>query len=256
VIVLLAPFALVAAACSGATSVQPGDERVDRAELLNPAEDGEEVLANLPEVNPPLGASDPRIVGSEDMTLDEFVQTIGSDLNAKWQGVFEEGGYVYSNAEFVLYDEPMPISGCQGVADPQMGPFYCGENMSIYYPLTWTDRSGQSPAEIGDFAVAVILAHEVGHHIQFLTGVLQDPRLYTIQTELQADCLAGIWGRSVYEEGSLERGDVEEAIQSLQNVADLPGMPPTDPRAHGNAEQRVEAFMTGYETGNGGRCQF
>jgi predicted metalloprotease len=84
---------------------------------------------------------------------------------------------------------------------------------------------------------------------------MQDPSLLTIQRELQADCLAGLWGRSVYEEGSLERGDVEEAIQSLQNVADLPGTPPTDPGAHGNEEQRIVAFMTGYESRDGSQCQ-
>lgn len=259
VAILLAVLGLFAAACEGTPDVGntgSGEEPVEREELANPADEGEDVLANLPEVNPPLGAGDPRIVGSEDMTIDEFVQTIGGDLNAKWQALFQESGYYYANADFVLFDEPMPIAGCEGVANPEWGPFYCSETQGVYYPPTWVDPSGQSPAEIGDFAVAMILAHEQGHHVQNLLGILQDPRFYTIQRELQADCLAGIWGRSVYEEGSLERGDVEEAVQSLQNVADLPGTPPTDPAAHGNEQQRVDAFMTGFESGDVGECTF
>jgi uncharacterized protein len=73
--------------------------------------------------------------------------------------------------------------------------------------------------------VAAVLVHETGHHVQNLIGTLQDPKLYTIQRELQADCMAGIWGRSVYEEGSLEPGDVDEALQVMADAADLPGTP-------------------------------
>ena len=259
VVILLAVLGLTAVACGGTANVgnmDSGEEQVDREDLANPAEEGEEVLASLPEVNPPLGAGDPRIVGSEDMTIEEFVQAIGGDLNAKWQALFQDSGYTYANADFVLFEEPVPIAGCEGVADPKMGPFYCSETQGVYYPPNWVDPQGQTPAQIGDFAVAMILAHEEGHHVQNLLGILQDPRLYTIQRELQADCLAGIWGRSVYEEGSLERGDVEEAVQSLQNVADLPGTPPTDPGAHGNEQQRVDAFLTGFESGDVGQCRF
>ena len=242
------------AACGG-TDIEQA-EGASREDLINPAEDGEEALASLPEVNTPLGAGDPRQVGSEDMTVEEFVKAIGGDLNANSQALFESGGYAYSNASFVLYDEPMPISGCGGVADPEMGPFYCSQNSTVYYPLSWTDPSGQTPAEIGDFAVAVILAHEVGHHVQNLTGAFADPNVFTIQLELQADCLAGLWGRSVYEEGLLEPGDVGEALQIAANAADLPGTPAEDPNAHGTEAQRTDAFFTGYESGDAAQCQF
>jgi predicted metalloprotease len=255
VALFLASLGLFAAAC-GSTTVSPMTGEVDREELVNPAEDGEEMLANLPETNPPLGAGDPKIVGSQDMTREEFAQVIGSDLNAKWQSLFEGGGYAYSNAGLYLYEAPIPITGCGGVADPEMGPAYCSDNQTIYYPLTWTDRSGRTPAQVGDFAVAVVLAHEVGHHVQNLSGTFQNPNFYTIQLELQADCLAGIWGRSVFEEGSLESDDVGEALELMTNAADLPGTPATDPGAHGTDAQRIDAFFTGYESGDAGQCQF
>ena len=254
-LILLMLLGLLAAACGG-TDIEQAEGGSNREDLVNPAEDGEEALANLPEVNPPLGAGDPRLVGSEDMTIEEFVEAVGGDLNAKWQALFESGGYAYSNASFVLYDEPMPISGCEGVADPEWGPFYCPENATVYYPLSWSDPSGRSPAEIGDFAVAVILAHEVGHHVQNVTGAFADPNVYNIQFELQADCFAGLWGRSVYEEGLLEAGDIGEALQIAANAADLPGTPAEDPSAHGTEAQRTDAFFTGYESGDAAQCQF
>ncbi len=256
VMILLASLELYAVACGGGASETPGVEEVDRKDLLNPAAQGEDVLANLSEVNPPLVASDPRIVGSQNMTPEEFVEYIGGDLNAMWQAVFEEVGYAYSNAGFVVYDQPISIAGCLGIADPKLGPFYCPENMTVYYPPSWRDRSGQTAAEVGDFAVATILAHEAGHHVQYLSGIGQDPSLYTIQRELQADCLAGVWARSVYEEGSLEPGDVKEALRVMANAADLPGTPPESLRAHGTEEQRADAFFTGYESGRGGECKF
>jgi predicted metalloprotease len=256
VMILLASLELYAVACGGGASETPGVEEVDRKDLLNPAAQGEDVLANLPEVNPPLVASDPRIVGSQNMTPEEFVQNIGGDLNAKWQALFEEAGYAYSNAGLVAYNHPIPIAGCRGIADPKLGPFYCPENMTVYYPLSWRGRGGQTAAEVGDFAVAVILAHEVGHHVQHLIGIGQDPSLYTIHRELQADCLAGVWARSIYEEGLLEPGDVKEAIRVLANAADLPGTPPKSLGAHGTEAQRADAFFTGYESGRGGQCNF
>jgi predicted metalloprotease len=255
-LILLMLLGLFAAACGGTDTEQANEGDVNREDLINPAEDGEEALTDLPEVNPPLGASDPRLVGSEDMTIAEFVEAIGGDLNAKWQALFESGGYSYSNASFVLYDEPMPIAGCEGVANPEMGPFYCSENSTVYYPLSWTDSSGRTPAEIGDFAVAVILAHEVGHHVQNLTGAFADPNAYNIELELQADCFAGLWGRSVYEEGLLEPGDVGEALHVAADASDLPGTPAEDPSAHGTESQRTDAFFVGYESGKVGQCQF
>jgi len=246
----------LATACGGTNTVQANQvEPVDRADLVNPAEYGEEALAKVPEINPPLEVGDPRIVGSQDMTRFEFVQVVVEDLNAMWQASFESGGLVYLPAPVILYDEPMAISGCGGVADPQIGPFYCPDNMTVYYPVSFTDRSGQRPGQIGDFALANVLAHEIGHHVQNQLGTL-DVGLFTIQEELQADCFAGVWGRSIYEQGSLEEGDLGEAVELIANVADLPGTPWDDPSAHGTESQRIDAFFTGYDTGRPRQCKF
>jgi predicted metalloprotease len=253
----LALATLAFVSCGGPISAPPA-EGVKGKVLVDPAKDGEAVLANLPEVDPPLGAGEPRMVGSQDMSIEEFVQTIGSELNGLWRSKFEGSRYAYTDAKFVvLRDKPIPIAGCTGFAAPDRRPFFCAKTSSVYYPLPWVSLRGQeTPSQVGDFAVAVILAHEEGHHVQALLGILGDPHLYTIQRELQADCLAGIWGRSAYQQGSLERGDVEEAIQVLQYMADLPGTPYTDPTAHGSERQRVDAFMLGFKSGDAGECQF
>jgi predicted metalloprotease len=127
--------------------------------------------------------------------------------------------------------------------------------MTVYYPLPWRERGGQTPAEIGDFAVATILAHEAGHHVQNLSGILGKTSTLNIQRELQADCLAGVWGHSVYREGLLQPGDVEEAIQAMDDAADLPGTPQNAPRAHGSPTQRTDSFFTGYRSGRASQCK-
>jgi predicted metalloprotease len=255
VVVVLVSLVLLATACGGGTSSTPPAQDANREDLQNPAEAGEKVLAKLPEVNPPLEGNNPRIVGSQNMTTQQFVQFIGANLNTKWQAVFKDAGYAYSKVKFVPYNKPIPAGGCLRIAAPKIGPFYCPQNMTVYYPLPWREHGGQTPAQIGDFAVATILAHESGHHVQNLMGILGNPKLYTIQRELQADCLAGVWGRSVYQEGLLEPGDVEEGIQAVDDAADLPGTPQKSSRAHGSAAQRTDSFFTGYKSGQADQCK-
>jgi uncharacterized protein len=255
VVVVLVSLALLATACGGGTSSTPAAEDGNTKDLQNPAEAGEKVLANLPEVNPPLEGNNPRIVGSQNMTTQQFVEFIGANLNAKWQAVFKDAGYAYSKAKFVPYSQPISAGGCLRIAAPKIGPFYCPQNMTVYYPLPWREHGGQTPAQIGDFAVATILAHETGHHVQNLMGILGNPKLYNIQRELQADCLAGVWGRSIYQEGLLEPGDVGEGIQAVDDAADLPGTPQKSSRAHGSAAQRTDSFFTGYKSGQADQCK-
>ena len=258
-VTLLVLLAVFTVAC-GRAEITADSSKVDRGDLVNPASEGEEeVLESMIEVNPPLGTSNNRLVGSDQMSTDEFVQAVGANVNALWQAVFEQSGFSYSNASLVLYDEPIPATGCDaaGVADPQMGPFYCPQNQTIYYPLSWQDpSSGETPAEIGDFAVAVIVAHEGGHHIQNLLDISSDPNALSIQLELQADCFAGIWSRSVFEQGVLEPGDIGEAVHVAANAADMPGTPPESAGAHGTEAQRTNAFFTGYESGDVNQCSF
>lgn len=256
-------LSLLAVACGQGISpegIGPDEDMgmVDREDLENPASVGaDEVYANLQTVNPPLTSSDSKLVGSEDMTYDEFVQAVGINVNAMWQALFENSGYAYSNADMLLYEQPVTTTGCLDVADPDMGPFYCPVNQVVHYPLTWTSpASGENPAETGDFAVAYIVAHEIGHHVENLLGEFENPETYSIQIELRADCFAGIWARSTYEQGLLEPGDLGEATQIAADAADLPGTDPTDPGAHGTERQRTDAFYTGYESGDPNECQY
>lgn len=106
--------------------------------------------------------------------------------------------------------------------------------------------------EYGDFAMATVAAHEVGHHVQQQLDIFGQ---YTsLQTELQADCFAGVWGYSVYYEGLVESGDIDEAMSISWEGGDLPEQPRGGPRAHGSSEERVEWFTTGYDNGDPGRC--
>jgi hypothetical protein len=107
---LLVSVSLLVAACGGVVATSSGEEANEKG-LVNPSVDGEDVLAELPGVNPPIGSGDPRIVGSRDITMKEFVQTVGGDLNEKWRATFEGGKYAYTDMKFVVYDKPMPISG-------------------------------------------------------------------------------------------------------------------------------------------------
>ncbi len=106
-------------------------------------------------------------------------------------------------------------------------------------------------AEYGDFAMAIVAAHEVGHHVQEELGILEG-QYPTRQTELQADCFAGMWGYSQYE--NVEPGDVGEAMDISWVSGDLPGTAQNDPNAHGKPEERVKWFRTGYDSGDAGQC--
>lgn len=117
--------------------------------------------------------------------------------------------------------------------------------------------NGTPIQDYGDFAVAVAAAHEVGHHVQQQLGVLDakmNGEILSIQTELQADCFAGVWGFSTYYEGLIESGDLDEAVSVLDNIGDVPEQPRGGPEAHGSPEERTEAFLLGYDSGDPAQC--
>jgi predicted metalloprotease len=192
------------------------------------------------------------------MTHAEFVQYVVNDASAKWQGTLANAGIPYSPTGAVTDDEPID-TGC-GTADSSTGPFYCPPDETIYWPTdTVIPRSGKPLAEYGDFAVAVAAAHEVGHHVQNELGILEAEAAgqldtLSLQTELQADCFAGVWGYSAYYEGLVESGDMDEAMSLIPDLGDLPEQPRGEPYAHGSPEERVEAFLTGYDYGDPVRC--
>lgn len=231
------------------------DPTTEATTAVAPAGEDQDVLEELPEVTTaPANAQPPVLAGPEGKPLEPFLYEVGTDLDRKWARSFAVAGSGYISPNLTVFGEPtIRIDGCGGIAELSRGPFYCPESYTIYFPANWVEPdTGRVLEEYGDFAVALVMAHEFSHHVQNLLGILQST--YSIQYELQADCLAGTWATTIYYEGRLEEGDVEEAINLLANIGDLPGTPRTDPQAHGTYQERIDWFWHGYQTGDPHQC--
>jgi predicted metalloprotease len=163
-----------------------------------------------------------------------------ADAQTFWANYFNGVlGRPYYPARLVMFSTPI-VTPC-GPASP--GPFYCGLDATVYLHEGFMDDQLR---RFGDFAPVVIVAHEVGHHTQNLTGVLG---AISIQKELQADCLAGAWSASAGARGMVETGDLNEGAMSLFSAGDAIGTPWFAPGAHGNSVQRQQAFFSGFSRG-------
>jgi predicted metalloprotease len=169
-----------------------------------------------------------------------FYEAVRSDAEKFWTDYFSsELGRSYTPiTRMQLFAGE--VSACGG---SQSGPFYCRPDRVVYLD---TDFMQTHLSAFGDFASAMIIAHEVGHHTQNLLGLTGG---FTIQRELQADCLAGGWVGSAGARGLLDVGDYQEAANSLFTLGDHVGVPWFDPQAHGTPQLRVEAFRTGFLQG-------
>ena len=162
-------------------------------------------------------------------------------------------------------------SAC-GFASAASGPFYCPGDRKVYLDMSFFDELANKFDASGDFAQAYVVAHEVGHHVQNLTGVLprfnqQRQRMseveanqMSIRVELQADCYAGIWGKYTEQKGLLERGDLEEALNAATQIGDdtlqkrTQGYVVPESFNHGTSEQRRRWFKRGFDTGRVDAC--
>ena len=212
-------------------------------------------------------------VGTPDLTNDgdevEFIGYVLDDVNALWADVFRDAGDAYQPTTLVLFTSATR-SGC-GPASSDTGPFYCPADQKVYLDLAFFAELRRRFGAPGDFAEAYVIAHEVGHHVQQQTGIegqvrqaqQQDPgrvNELSVKMELQADCLAGVWAQSVYEQGDLEAGDIDEGLRAASAVGDDriqagAGMA-VNPETwtHGSAEQRSSWFHKGYSTGDPAAC--
>jgi len=201
--------------------------------------------------------------------LVQFMGYVLDDANALWADTFQRGGRKYTPTTLVLFEQATR-SAC-GPASSQTGPFYCPADQKVYLDLGFFNELRTRFGAAGDFAQAYVLAHEVGHHVQQQTGIeaqvrqlqQQDPSRQnelSVKMELQADCLAGVWAQTVYQQGDLERGDIEEGLRAAEAVGDDriqagAGMT-VNPETwtHGSSEQRSTWFNTGYDTGDPAAC--
>jgi len=204
---------------------------------------------------------------SHEQELAEFVSVTLADTEDVWHKLFENSGLTYREPTLVLFSGGAE-SAC-GFAQSATGPFYCPGDEKVYIDLNFLEELQQKLGAQGDFAVAYIVAHEVGHHVQKLLGVLdqvhnlrgqvseKEYNAQTVKLELQADFYAGIWAHHAQKmKNILEAGDIEEAMNAAQAVGDdriqkqSQGYVVPDSFTHGTSKQRMTWFKRGFETGN------
>ena len=190
------------------------------------------------------------------------MQWVGNDVARFWKRRVEALPYRWTPAhEVVVPHGKAARSKCVGVVSSSYGPFYCtfDRPSKIYLPadsiqaLVLRSQSWRHWRK-KDFAFAYLVAHEWGHHLQDVLGILRHSHLKSIQIELQADCLAGVWSHSTWARGLLQPGDIPEAIKLAHLAGDAPGTPKNDPQAHGSPRQRAAWFKRGYTSGKPGLC--
>lgn len=199
----------------------------------------------------------------------QFVSYVLDDAQAIWTQIMTRNNSQYTPARLVLFRNSTQ-SGC-GVGQSAMGPFYCPLDQKVYIDLAFYDELQRRFGAAGDFAQAYVLAHEIGHHVQNLTGTAsevreaqqQDPSAanqLSVRLELQADCYAGVWAASTQARGTLEDGDVDEALAAAAAVGDDRIQQRSGQRVdvdgftHGSAAQRAEWFRRGLSTGDPRSC--
>jgi predicted metalloprotease len=204
---------------------------------------------------------------AHEQELAEFVSVTLADTEDVWQKLFENSGLTYREPTLVLFSGAAE-SAC-GFAQSATGPFYCPGDEKVYIDVNFLEELQQKLGAQGDFAVAYIVAHEVGHHVQKQLGVLEQVHnlrgqvseaaynAQTVKLELQADFYAGIWAHHAQKmKNILEAGDIEEAMNAAQAVGDdriqmqSRGYVVPDSFTHGTSLQRMSWFKKGFETGN------
>ncbi len=198
----------------------------------------------------------------------EFVEVVLGDIESTWGRIFAESGADYPEPTLVLFSGAVR-SAC-GTATSAVGPFYCPADHEVYLDLGFFQALADRLGAPGDFARAYVIAHEVGHHVQTVAGLVpqgaggsgsQGADGASVRTELQADCLAGVWGHfASQEQGFLEPGDVEEALNAASAIGDdtlqreSQGAVVPDSFTHGTSAQRVRWFRRGFDQGTVGAC--
>ncbi|MBS0269707.1 MAG: neutral zinc metallopeptidase [Proteobacteria bacterium] len=216
------------------------------------------------------GSPQRQAAGNDDEAV--FVKRVLADTEDVWTSVFKSFGRDYPDPPLVLYSG-ITRTAC-GAGQAAMGPFYCPLDQKVYIDLAFYDELKRKFNVSGDFAQAYVIAHEVGHHVQKQLGILDKVQQLKeraddeatanqiqVRTELQADCLAGVWANlNDQMKKRLQPGDVEEALNAASQIGDdmiqrkMTGRVVPDAFTHGTAAQRVRWFKTGLESGRMDAC--
>jgi uncharacterized protein len=211
-------------------------------------------------------ASDTYQSTEQEDELARFVSVVLAETEDVWTELFAREGMDYIEPGLVLYTEYVE-SAC-GMAGSATGPFYCPADQKVYIDLSFFEELHQRFQAPGDFAIAYVIAHEVGHHVQTLLGIMDDVQYmqsqvseveaneYNVRLELQADYFAGVVAHYMERLNLLEEGDLEEALNAASAVGDdriqkqYQGYVVPDSFTHGTSEQRQRWFFKGFESGS------
>jgi predicted metalloprotease len=226
-----------------------------------------EITQNLRVDSPRSSSEAGETLSEKDKEMGEFVSVVLADIEDVWKAQFRKMGEEYREPRLVLFTDQVD-SAC-GYAGAAVGPFYCPEDERVYIDLSFFEDMQRELNAPGDFALAYVIAHEVGHHVQSLLGIEEQVRAYRerlsekefnrlmVRMELQADFLAGVWAHYArLETDFIEPGDIEEGINAASAVGDdrimkrMQGYVVPDSFTHGTSEQRVRWFKKGLASGD------
>lgn len=220
------------------------------------------------------GAIQTRDIKQEELQLSEkekvlydYSSVVLADTEDTWHSLLAKEGTQYKEATMYIFQDNVK-SGC-GIAQSGMGPFYCGQDQSVYMDLSFYDTLiKEFGADEGDFILSYVISHEIGHHVQNVLGIMDrvnrlrskasqsDFNKLTLRLELQADYLAGVVARYQADRGYLEKGDIEDAIKAAWAIGDdtiqkrMQGHVTPESFTHGTADQRMRWYKKGYDTGD------
>lgn len=208
---------------------------------------------------------------AEEAQRSKFARVVLADTEDTWGNIFKQAGEQYEAPTLVFYRGSVR-SAC-GMGQSAMGPFYCPGDRKVYLDLTFFDEMASKLQASGDFGMAYVIAHEIGHHIQTLLGITRQVEAQrgsgdnegesglSVRTELQADCFAGVWAKQTESQKQiLEAGDIEEALNAAAAVGDDRlqqrgrGYVVPESFTHGTSAQRARWFRKGFDTGDINQC--
>jgi predicted metalloprotease len=208
--------------------------------------------------------------GAPQDEVGKFVASVLGSTEDVWTQIFQQNGQSYQKPRLVLFTGSTQTA-C-GLGQSAMGPFYCPPDRRVYLDTSFFRELEQRFRAPGDFASAYVIAHEIGHHVQNLLGIMDkvnqqrerssraQANALSVRLELQADCLAGVWGSRAEQQGKLEAGDIEEALAAATAIGDdriqrqTQGQVVPDSFTHGSSAQRVRWFRAGLEGGSIKNC--